>query len=75
MEEALDSGFSIVIWPDYIQEKDVNNMILYEKFTKSDIMSIFKENTYKGMIGKMELAKWKKIEVEDEFKSKKKWEF
>ncbi len=73
MDDALSEGFSIVIWPEYIKEKDVNNMILYENFTKEEIMDILKSNTHKGMIGKMELAKWKKIEDEEAKKGNKKF--
>lgn len=57
MEKAIDLGYNVVIWPDNIQQKDVNDMIL------SDLnpMQLIRDNTYYGLEAKMRISQWKKV--------------
>ena len=57
METLIDRDHQIVIWPDYISEKDINDMILAGR----DVQTIIKDNTYKGLFARMALTNWKKI--------------
>ena len=56
----IDRGFKIVIWPDNIRSKDINDMILSGK-TKEEVQTIIKNNTYQGNMAKIRFSKWRKI--------------
>jgi len=57
MEKSIDKGYTIVVWPDSLKIKDVNDMVM----EGIDPMSIIKENTFSGLQAKMRLSQWKKI--------------
>ena len=57
IRKTIDSGDSIVIWPNNITEKDINDMIL----AGHEVMSMLKSNTYHGLEAKIKFNNWKKI--------------
>lgn len=60
-EKVIDSGFNIVIWSGIPSNlKDVNDMIL-AGYSRDDIVSIIKNNSYSGMKAKLKLSTWKKV--------------
>jgi len=60
IEKAIDEHFKVVIWPEMIDAKDINDMIL-DGFTKEEIQDIMEEHTYINLRAKMEFVNWKKI--------------
>ena len=56
MEKAINLQFPIVIWPDTINEKDINDMIL----TGLNVQDVVKSNVYSGLHAKTKLTSWKK---------------
>ena len=60
MEKLIDKDHSLVIWPDYITAKDINQMIL-DGMTSDEVFGIIKDNTYNGLFARMALMNWKKI--------------
>lgn len=60
MEKTISKGHNIVIWPDYINEKDINDMVLTGKTTE-DIMGVLRENTYSSLKAKIKLSEWRKV--------------
>lgn len=60
MQSAIDLGYKIVIWPDSIKEKDVNDMILAGK-SVSEVKNIIDTNIYHDLSAKLKLTTWKKI--------------
>jgi hypothetical protein len=60
MEHAIDNYFNIVIWPEMIEEKDINDMIL-DGFSPDEIQDIIDKNTFNNLRAKMEFVNWKKI--------------
>lgn len=56
MEDSIDNGHTICIWPDNIIENDVNNMIL----SGLDPDSIINSHMYNGLLAKARLTEWKK---------------
>jgi hypothetical protein len=60
MEHAIDNHYRIVIWPEYIEEKDVNDMVL-AGFSPDEIQDIIDKNTFVNLRAKMEFINWKKI--------------
>ena len=57
MEKAIQMRFPIVIWPNDLKEKDINDMIL----SGIDASKIIKENTYMGLEAKAKLIGWKRV--------------
>ena len=56
MRKAIKGNFKICIWPNHIDEKDINDMVLagYEPH------SIIDKNTFKGVRAEMEFKRWTK---------------
>jgi transcription elongation factor Elf1 len=57
MQKAIDSKFPIVIWPNHLKEKDINDMII----EGIDVNTIIKENTFMGLEAKAKLIGWKRV--------------
>ena len=55
--KCIDRGETVVIWPNGIVEKDINDMVL----AGHDVMSMLKLNTYSGLQAKIKFNNWKKI--------------
>jgi DNA primase len=60
IEHAIDNHFNVVIWPEFITEKDVNDMVL-NNFSPDEIQDIVNKNTFINLRAKMEFVNWKKI--------------
>ena len=60
MDKAIENHFAICIWPEMMQEKDVNDMIL-SGFTSDEIVDIIDKNTFVNLRAKMEFIQWKKV--------------
>jgi hypothetical protein len=60
MEKAIDKGYSIVIWPDYIVGKDINEMLL-NGFNIDLLHNIIHENTCSGLKAKLKFTAWRKV--------------
>ena len=57
MAKYLDNGFKVVIWPEKIKEKDMNDMFLAG--ISPDY--VIRNNVYSGLTGKIKLNQWKKV--------------
>jgi hypothetical protein len=60
LEHAIDNHFNVVIWPEFVQEKDINDMVL-DSFSLDEIQDIIDKNTFVNLRAKMEFVNWKKI--------------
>ena len=58
MEKLIDKDYELVIWPDNVKEKDINDMVLAGN---ANIMQTITNNTYTGLSAKLKLASWKLI--------------
>ena len=58
MENLIDTDYELVIWPDSIQQKDINDMTLAGI---EGIQTIIDNNTFSGLQAKMRLSAWKRI--------------
>ena len=56
MSRVISKGYEIVIWPENIQQKDVNDMIL----SNIDVQNVILENTHKGLEAQLKFNFWKK---------------
>ena len=57
MEKAIDKGYEIVIWPENLEEKDLNDMYI----AGHDVQSLVEFNTYSGLQAQIKLSEWKKV--------------
>jgi len=60
IEHAIDNHFHVVIWPEYVEAKDINDMVL-DGFSPDEIQDIIDSNTFVNLRAKMEFIKWKKV--------------
>jgi len=57
ISKTIDAGGSVVIWPDNIDDKDINDMVMSGK----DVQSVIESNIYSGLEAKLKFTTWKKI--------------
>ena len=60
IDKAIEQHYNVVIWPDMIEEKDINDMIL-GGWTKEELEDIISSNTFVNLRAKAEYIRWKKI--------------
>ena len=56
MENSINNGFSVCIWNDSIQQKDINEMVL----SGVDVQRFIEQNTYSGIEAKLKFGHWRK---------------
>ena len=60
MDSCIGFGKRIVIWPDSMKHKDINDMIM-AGYTKEQIQEIIDDNIFSGAAAKLRFSEWKKI--------------
>ena len=55
--KTIDAGDSVVIWPNGIDDKDINDMVM----SGLDVQSVIDSNTYSGLEAQLKFTTWKKI--------------
>jgi transcription elongation factor Elf1 len=60
MANAIKLGHDVVIWPDTMQGKDINEMIL-NGISSDEIEKIISSNTFRGLEAHLKMNMWKKI--------------
>ena len=58
IESCIDRGYDVCIWPNSIQQKDINDMVLNGI---DNIQYIIDNNIFNGLHAKLRLNEWKKI--------------
>jgi hypothetical protein len=57
LERTIDKGLKVVIFPPHLEQKDINDMVLAGK----DVMTLIRENTYKGALAMLRFQRWKRV--------------
>ena len=60
IEKAIEKKLSVVIWPENIKAKDINDMIL-DGMSQEEILKVVEENTYNYLQAELKLLEWKKV--------------
>ena len=60
MKKTIDLGRKVCVWPDTIQQKDINDMVL-AGMHPSEIQHIIDNNTYEGLMAVMKMNQWSKV--------------
>lgn len=59
IEAAIENKYRVCIWPDGLQYKDINDMVM-GGLSSEAIKQIIDQNTYRDLQAKMRLATWRK---------------
>jgi len=60
IDDAIEKHYNVVIWPEMIDSKDINDMVL-EGFSPDEIQDIISKNTFVNLRAKAEFVNWKKV--------------
>lgn len=60
IEKAIKSGYYVVIWPDNLTFKDINEAIV-QGYSPAEIESIISNNTFSGLEAELKFAYWNKV--------------
>jgi len=60
LDKAILNGYNVCIWPDNLEHKDVNDMVL-SGLSSEFIIHIIKQNTYSDLTAKLQLTRWSKV--------------
>ena len=58
--KMISNGYSIVIWPENIPGKDINELV-NAGYTKEQVRELIDRNTYSGLTATINFNRWKKI--------------
>jgi|APSaa5957512535_1039671.scaffolds.fasta_scaffold18071_6 transcription elongation factor Elf1 len=59
MEKVIEHEYGVLIWPDEINEKDINDMII-NGYTEEDLQKVISNNVKYGLSAKACLNQWKR---------------
>ena len=59
MQRTMEKNYNMVIWPDNINEKDINEMILSGQ-TADEILTTINNSTFNGLSLRLKLNEWSK---------------
>ena len=57
VSKVVDRGDKVVIWPNNIQQKDINDMYL----AGHDVQKVVESNVYQKLEAKLKFNNWKKV--------------
>jgi transcription elongation factor Elf1 len=60
LDKYIEAGYNVCMFPDYIEQKDINEMILSGK-NADEIKELINTNTFKGIEAKLKFSTWRKI--------------
>jgi hypothetical protein len=60
IDNAIENHYNVVIWPEMIESKDINDMVL-EGFSPDEIQDIISKHTFVNLRAKAEFVNWKKV--------------
>jgi transcription elongation factor Elf1 len=59
LDKYINVGYTVCMFPETSQEKDINDMVLSGK-TPDEILKIINTNTFQGIEAKLKFANWRK---------------
>jgi len=60
IERSIGAGYNVCIWPDNIEQKDINDMVL-AGMSIEKVVATIKGSTYTGLEAMLKFQLWKKI--------------
>jgi hypothetical protein len=59
INQAIENGFSVVLWPFELESKDINDMVK-DGYTPSEVQHLIDSHTYQGLQAKLQFIQWKR---------------
>lgn len=59
IQKNINNGFQVVIWPDYLESKDINDMYI-SGMSQEKILGIINDNIYSNIEADLKFTYWKK---------------
>lgn len=59
IEKAIGLGFTVCLFPKWVRQKDINDMIVKGGFTSEELIDIIERNSYAGHVAKIKLRGWR----------------
>jgi hypothetical protein len=59
--KCIKHGLKVCIWPEGLQQKDVNDIVIHGKMKASDVREIIDRNTFSGLRAELQLNEWKRV--------------
>jgi len=60
MSKAIDRRMRVLIWPETIKEKDLNELVVSKGYTTKELLDIINKNTFSGLEAKVRFNNWKR---------------
>jgi len=60
VEQCIEDGYSVALWPHGVKEKDINDMII-AGYTSAEIQELIHNNTHKDLQAQTVFSSWKRI--------------
>jgi DNA primase len=60
INKAIEQGYKVCIWPEHINQKDINDMV-QAGLSGSAVQAIIDENTYQGLAARMKMQQWSRV--------------
>lgn len=60
--QLIDQGFNCCIWPEGIDGKDINQLVI-DGMSVDQVKQMIDQNTYKGLLAQLHFNRWRKIEI------------
>jgi predicted RNA-binding Zn-ribbon protein involved in translation (DUF1610 family) len=57
ISKTINRGDKVIIWPSFIEQKDINDMVL----SGLNVMDVLQSNIYSGLKAKIKFNNWKKV--------------
>ncbi len=61
LEKYIKSGYTVCMFPETVEQKDINDMILYGGMSVNEILDIINKNSYTGLNALARFATWRKV--------------
>ena len=61
LEKNIKAGYSVCMFPEHIQQKDINEMILHGNMSPEEIINTINTNTFSGIEAKLRFSTWRKV--------------
>jgi DNA primase len=61
LDKNIKAGYSVCMFPEHIQQKDINDIFLHSGMTIDEILETINTNTFTGIEASLKFSTWKKI--------------
>ena len=61
LEKNIKAGYTVCMFPDHIEHKDINEMFLHSGMSIDEIVETINTNTFRGIEATLRFSTWRKI--------------